>query len=94
MAGSSAKVARREPGPEDGPTVEATVVTVEQACPLRGLLAAASLDGYADALLEQGYDDVAYLRQMDAARWDEMARRVRMKPGHIARLKSRLAGPN
>ena len=64
-------------------------VTVERGtCPLRSLLTEARLDEYYQVLVDEGYDDVDFLRSMDEARADEMARLTRMKPGHLMKFNS------
>ena len=70
-------------------------VTVEtETCPLRSLLAEARLGEYAEAFIEAGYDDADYLRSMSDAHAEEMARRTRMKPGHLMRFRSSIChGP-
>ncbi len=64
-------------------------VTVELGtCPLRSLLAEARLEEYHQVLVDNGYDDVAYLRSMSEGHADEMAKTTRMKPGHLMRFHS------
>ena len=46
----------------------------------------ARLESYADALLEQGWDDVAFLRMMSSDALSTVADDVGMKPGHKARF--------
>lgn len=53
----------------------------------------ANLTQYTGALVAAGWDDVEYIRSMDAAQVDEMGDSVQMKPGHVARLKSALNLP-
>ena len=64
-------------------------VTVERGtCPLRSLLAEARLEEYYQVLVDEGYDDVTYLRSMSEGHADEMATNTHMKPGHLARFHS------
>ena len=57
------------------------------------LLSAVRLDSYADAFMEQGYDDFDFLLSIaaDACLLAELARHVGFKPGHKARFECELA---
>ena len=60
---------------------------------VRGLLAAASLSTYAEALEELGYDDLHYLQSLDRETLMSVAAEAGIvKPGHVARFRECVLG--
>ena len=49
-------------------------------------LAQINLQAYAAAFDAEGYDDIAFLRGMDAAERADVAKETGMKPGHAGRF--------